>query len=103
MPQDACCATLFRVMDGRSTALFRMVNERIRELGLPHSLEYALVCECDDVGCARAFQMRPEEYEPVRSDPMLFAVLPGHEQVGRDVVLARTDRYVIVRTRERLH
>jgi hypothetical protein len=78
---------------------FRAVNERIRELGWGYSGEYDLVCECDDIGCNRALRMRPDEYQALRSDPMQFAVRPGHERAGEDVVLRRSDRFVVVSKR----
>jgi hypothetical protein len=82
---------------------FRAVNERIRELGWHESSQYELVCECDDPGCARMLRMQPWEYEALRSDVTLFAVLPGHERAGGVELLVRTDRFVIVRMRARLH
>ena len=77
--------------------LFRGLNERIRELSWAEKSEYDVVCECDDASCIRMLQMRPEEYHTLRSDPTHFAVLPGHERVGRDEVFLRADRFLIVR------
>jgi hypothetical protein len=48
-------------------------------------------------------RMQPWEYEALRSDVTLFAVLPGHERAGGVELLVRTDRFVIVRMRARLH
>jgi hypothetical protein len=41
--------------------------------------------------------MQPGEYEALRSDALLFAVLPGHERPGSQQLLIRTDRFVVVR------
>lgn len=79
-----------------SSDLFRALNERIRELQGPSLAEYDLVCECGDEDCTRVMRMQPAEYEAARSDPVQFAVVPGHEhRFGK--VLRRTERYVVVR------
>jgi hypothetical protein len=63
-------------------ALFRQVNERLEELNETFA-EFTgtldLICECSETGCAERLRVRPEVYERVRSDPLLFFVVPGHE------------------------
>lgn len=66
---------------GRNEALFRQVNERLRELGEGFSvvMEQAdFVCECGDESCIEPIQLRLEEYERVRSDSRWFVVLREH-------------------------
>ena len=41
--------------------------------------------------------MTVAEYENVRSDPTHFAVLPGHEVLDLEEVVARNDRFLVVR------
>ena len=81
--------------------LFRAVNERIRELGVPALGVADLICECADGECTRVMPMTLGEYDSVRSDPSLRAVLPGHDRVelGGQVVW-RTERFVVVRPRD---
>jgi hypothetical protein len=78
-----------------SSDLFHSLNDRIRELQSPMR-EYDLVCECADDGCTRVMRMQDEEYETAHAEPGQFAVVPGHELTFAHV-LARTDRYVVVR------
>jgi hypothetical protein len=83
-------------MVGESSDLFRAVNERIHELSNGVA-EYDCVCECGDEHCVQVLRLTADEYQALRSDPMVFAVVPGHDDdVG--AALARTDRYVFVRS-----
>jgi len=76
--------------------LFRAVNERIRELG--GSLgEYSFICECDDMTCTRVVRMTVEEYDALRQTTAAFAVVPGHEQPG-DEVVGNCETHVVVHT-----
>ena len=77
--------------------LFRAVNERILELGAPESGHAELVCECRDEACTHMLRMTPAECEALRSEPHLYAVVPGHDRAGSEEVVRRTDRFVLVR------
>jgi hypothetical protein len=62
--------------------LFRQVNERLRELGESFSVvaeQADFICECSDERCAEQIQLTLEQYERVRSDPIHFVVIRGHE------------------------
>jgi hypothetical protein len=88
---------------GLNEAVFREVNERINDLAENFGLEEQpldLVCECGDPACVERISMRRAEYEELRSDPTHFAVFPGHTQENVEDVVARRDRYVVVRKRE---
>jgi hypothetical protein len=76
--------------------LFRLVNDRIHELGPPSLAEFDFVCECAHEGCTDAIRMTEAEYEAARADTAQFAVLPGHEPALAEIV-ARTDRYVLLK------
>jgi hypothetical protein len=76
--------------------LFRLVNDRIHELGPPSLAEFDFVCECAHEGCTDSIRMTEAEYEAARADIAQFAVLPGHEPAFSEIV-ARTDRYVLVK------
>jgi hypothetical protein len=75
--------------------LFRLVNDRIRELGPPSLDQFDFVCECRSAGCTDALRMTQDEYKAARADAEQFAVLPGHELAFAEI--ARTDRYVLVK------
>jgi hypothetical protein len=84
---------------GENEALFREVNERLRELGEGFSLvseEAEFICECGDSSCAERVHMSLADYEDVRSDPKRFIIAKGHEQLEYEKILSETDQYVIV-------
>jgi hypothetical protein len=87
----------------RTKALFREVNERLRDLsvslgdGRLDSCE--LLCECGDDHCFAKLKVSAAEYERVRSDGTQFVVKPGHELLDVDEVVSRANGYWIVRKR----
>jgi hypothetical protein len=83
----------------RNEALFREVNERIREVNEngPSVAETEFVCECGDSECTVPVSLTQVEYEEVRREPTHFAVLPGHVVPDIEVVVARNDRFAVVR------
>ena len=82
----------------RNEALFREVNERVEEVSGGRSTEMTeFLCECGDVDCTESVALTDEEYDHVRSDPLLFAVLPGHEIPDVEGILQSNERFSIVR------
>jgi hypothetical protein len=87
----------------RNEAVFREVNERIAELASEFGLgdrRLELVCECGDASCAKQIEMTAAEYEAIRSDAVLFALYPDHENPKVDEVVEKHDAYHVVRKRE---
>jgi hypothetical protein len=85
---------------GRNEALFRQVNERLREISEGFSLvtESAdFVCECGSASCAEPVRMTLSEYEAIRADPELFFVVPGHEIEDVESVVDHREGYDVVR------
>jgi hypothetical protein len=81
-------------------AAFREVNERIRGLNATFSEfsgEFSIVCECDDSACVEHLSLRPDEYEAIRRESTLFAVLRGHESPAVETVEAERGTYNVVR------
>jgi len=78
--------------------LFRAVNEHVLQLGAPALGPADLFCECPDQTCTRVLRMSLDEFDALRAQPALHAVVPGHEQpeIG-DEVVGRGDGYVLVR------
>ena len=86
----------------------REVNERIEEVDRSTeegdwghgARRFEFLCECggDDGGarCEAQIEMTIEEYEEVRSQDDRFAVFPGHEMAALEMVVRRTERFVIV-------
>jgi len=83
---------------GMNEALFREVNEQIEklqdDLGAPGT--FAIVCECGRTDCMERFPITNEGYRELRSDGLQFAVIPGHELLEVEKVIATRDAYIIV-------
>src|SRR6185437_1318518 len=84
----AAGATVSEGMDseraiGRNEALFREVNERIREITAGQAVpldEFVIFqCECGRLDCQEQAHLSLAEYEAVRAEPNRFIVLQGHE------------------------
>jgi hypothetical protein len=76
-------------------ALFREVNERVRSIADRLPIEF--VCECSNSHCITTIPLTREEYESVREAPDQFFVVPGHEHPEIERLVARNDRYAVVR------
>ena len=86
----------------RNEALFREVNERIRDVNedAPAASETDYVCECGDPGCTEPVSLTEVEYEEVRAVATHFVVRPGHVVPDVEVVVAHNDRFDVVRKNE---
>jgi hypothetical protein len=86
----------------RNEALFREVNERIKQVNenLRTEEEADFICECGHAECTDPISLTLGEYEEVRRDGTHFAVVPDH--VVRDIerVVARFDRFAVVEKTE---
>ena len=89
----------------RNEALYRDLNERVRELeddmslrGLVEPEPYSeYFCECGLEECMEKIRLTPEEYEEARKDSTLFVILPDHLIADVERVVHREDgRYAIV-------
>ena len=77
--------------------LFRSVNEWIDELSDNWGgVAIEFMCECGDPSCTQVLSLRPGEYEQLRSNPLWFAVLPGHQIEDVERVIMEHERYLIV-------
>ena len=82
----------------RYEALFRVVNERVREVRPEEAGErLGILCECGDDKCTDTLDLSVDEYEEVRSDPTQFVVRPGHEITSVEEPLKCTARFLVVR------
>lgn len=79
--------------------LFSEVNGKLRELSIhqlnaPWTGRTKYLCECGDQACVEIIELTLDEYESLRAEDDLRAVVPGHESPGWEVT-ARTERFHI--------
>jgi hypothetical protein len=79
---------------GRNEALFREVNERIRDVSSNGDIEF--LCECGDENCTQQIRLTRAEYQEVRSHPARFAIARGHEIADVELVVAENERFAVV-------
>ena len=80
-------------------ALFRDVNERIREISDTFGQKdatYDFLCECSDPSCAKKVVLTRAEYERVRSDSTRFVVAKGHALPEIEAVVESAKDHVVV-------
>ena len=81
----------------RTEALFRNVNEEIKEASGRFEAEVGeFVCECGDPTCTEHVEVPLAEYESVRSHATRFLVRPGHVKGPIERVVARNHRYTVI-------
>ena len=85
---------------GLNEAMFREINERLEALAEKTTSQFGgldLVCECGYRDCADRITLTLAEYRQLRSDPLLFAVLPGHQIPDVEDVVQEMSGWLIVR------
>ena len=84
----------------KNEALFRDVNERVKridsEQSAPADERWDFLCECGDAQCIERVSLTVEEYERVRSNPVHFFVVPGHEESEVEHVVQGGEGYIVV-------
>ena len=87
----------------KNEALFRDVNERVKEIdrahGVPADEVWDFLCECGNGECLERVPMTLAEYERVRANAVQFALVPGHEKPEVERVIHETPRFSIVEKR----
>lgn len=81
-------------------ALFREMNRRVHErvqAVAEDPTTVTIVCECASLDCAERIALLPGEYEAVHVDSAQFIVVPGHAAVDIEEIVARNERFEIVR------
>jgi hypothetical protein len=79
---------------------FRSVNERLKSAegaAGPADELLGFVCECGDAGCTARIELTRAEYARARADGKTFVLVPGHEKPDVEEVVARSDRFLMVR------
>ena len=79
---------------------FRAINERLRD-DLARAEDggdlVAFVCECGHVACHDSVELTAPEYVATHARDDQFVALDDHVIPDVEVVVERTDRYVVVR------
>jgi len=84
---------------GLNEALFREVNERLKDLNETFGAvtnRVELVCECAERGCAERLTLSVREYEDLRAEPDRFVIAPGHAVPDVEEVVATGEGWEIV-------
>ncbi len=85
---------------GLNEAIFRQVNEQIKNLGDELGIAdgtITVICECGDAVCTDRIELQLAKYERVRGDSLLYVIAPGHEFPEIESVVERADGYDVVR------
>ena len=80
-------------------AVFREANEALTSLQRPSNgtTPLDLICECGRDDCIAKIEMTRQEYEQLRSDATLFAVVTGHETPDVERVVEARAGYDVVK------
>jgi hypothetical protein len=81
---------------GKNEAVFREVNERIRDVTIVPA-ETQFLCECADASCTAPVNMSLSDYEAVRANPRHFLIVPGHEVLEVEDVVEEHGAFTVVR------
>lgn len=86
--------------EARTRAMFRVVNERIAELGERFQLagRTPFVCECGNRDCLNRVELTRDEYESVRAYGRRFVLALDHEDPSLEIVVSENGRYAIGET-----
>jgi hypothetical protein len=89
----------------RNEALFRDLNERLKEITETLTPEddatvLELFCECGSVDCMEKIRVPLEHYEGVRATPERFLIAPDHDIPEVEDVIDRPGPYWVVEKHE---
>ena len=97
---------IFVVMDARhervsrNEAMFRSVNREIEQVseqsGDGRQDRIEVICECGQDGCSETLDLTIAEYDDAHGQRDRFVIATGHEDEEIEVVVTRTDRYLVV-------
>jgi len=88
---------------GLNEAIFRQVNEQIRDLNRGFGTEQGtmtVICECGSSDCTERLQLRAEEYERIRGDARHYVIAKGHEIPSVETVIEQAHGYDVVQKAE---
>jgi hypothetical protein len=88
---------------GLNEAIFRQVNEQIRDLNRDFGAEQgsmSVICECGHADCTQRLEIGVSDYERVRGDSRHYVIAKGHEIPDVERVIEQTDGYDVVQKDE---
>jgi hypothetical protein len=87
---------------GINEGVFRNMNEQLKGLAEKFELDdqLFLVCECGYPECDKRLRIPAAEYEQIRADARLFALVPGHELGDVEKVVSEHKGYNVVKKDE---
>jgi hypothetical protein len=82
-------------------ALFRDLNEEVGIVAHAFSdgdeeRTFDFLCECGDASCAERVPVTLAAYEQLRSSPVRFFVVPGHEIAEVERIIERAEGYTVI-------
>jgi hypothetical protein len=90
----------------KNEALFRAINEEIEAVAFRLGSDddhdehvYEFLCECANAGCDLRLPLSVDDYERVRTNPVWFAVAPGHALPEIEDVVDRRGDYDVAEKR----
>jgi anti-sigma B factor antagonist len=84
--------------EAKTRTVFRIVNERIAEVGFDLTGRAGFVCECGNRECSRTIELTRVEYENVRAHARHFLLAPDHEDPTVEIVIRDGDRFAVAET-----
>ena len=88
---------------GLNEAIFRQVNEQIRDLNRDFGTEQGtmtVICECGNADCTERLELPVHEYERIRGDARLYVIARGHDIPSVETVVEQTEGYDVVQKDE---
>ena len=84
---------------GLNEAIFRQVNEQIRDLNRTFETDrgtMTVICECGNTECTERLDLRVDEYERIRRDARHYVIAKGHEIRSVEQVIEQAEGYDVV-------
>jgi anti-sigma B factor antagonist len=85
--------------EARSQALFREVNERVKQLADTLGGEQdSFICECGNPECTQPIALTSAEYDRIREHGNRFAIALDHENPETETLVEQNERFAVVET-----
>ena len=96
-PANRTSDDAFGARIARNESIFRSLNENLKDAAEDRGLAAAeFLCECGNRDCDARILLPIPQYERLRGEPTHFAIVPGHDVGGLEIVVERNNGYHIV-------
>jgi hypothetical protein len=85
-----------RVQKGFETIRKIALEDNQAHLAEQTDIELQYYCECSDENCRLRIALKLSEYNELHQKNDLFVIIPGHEVVSVERIVARAPTYVVV-------